>query len=372
MSASAALKRTIAVLPGDGIGPEVMREATKALSAVAALRGHSFKFNWADIGGAAFDSCGNHFPEDTQNVCKASDAVLFGSVGGPVDAQHLPKWSNAEKNSVLGLRKLFGFGVNVRPAKVFPNLQSLSPLKEQVLNRGQVDMIIVRELLGGIYFGEHKTDGDYASDVCEYTKELIVPPVEFAFKTAMKRDRKLTVVDKANVLDTSRLWRKIVNEIKPKYPDVAVDFMYVDNAVMQMIADPAQFDVVVTENMFGDILSDAASVLPGSLGLMPSASLGSGSLHMYEPSGGSAPALEGLGVANPIAQILSGALMLRFSFGLEEEARLIEMAVDATLDEGARTGDLVSPDDKTGTEKLLSTSEMGDRIVANINKLAQQ
>lgn len=327
--------------------------------------GHKFDYKHGLIGGAAFDKFNNHFPSETIEICRNSDAVLFGSVGGPVDAQHLAKWKDSEKNAVLGLRKEFDFAVNIRPAKIFKNLADLCPLKPEIINKKPVDMIIIRELVGDIYFGEHKTEGDRAWDVMEYTADQIRRPMEFAFKTAMNRGKKLTVVDKANVLDCSRLWRRVANEVKKDYPQVEMNFMYVDNAAMQLILNPSDFDVVVTGNLFGDILSDAASVLPGSLGLMPSASLGSGTLHMYEPSGGSAPDLTDKNVANPIAQILSGAMMLRYSFNMNKEAALVELAVDEVLRAGGRTGDLLLK----GETGAISTSEMGDRITQQVGDL---
>lgn len=350
----------VAVLAGDGIGPEVMAEAIKVLRAVESRFGHAFTFEDALIGGAAYEATGEHFPSATLATCERSDAVLFGSVGGPVDAQDQPKWKDAEKISLLGLRKALGLAVNVRPAKVYPILTPLSPLKRELIEEG-VDLVVVRELLGGIYFGEHGTEGDRAWDVMAYTESQVERVVRFAFEAARGRRKKLTVVDKANVLDCSRLWRKVAQRIAPEFPDVAMDFLYVDNAAMQLIKKPSSFDVIVTENMFGDILSDAASVLPGSLGLMPSASLGD-RVHLYEPAGGSAPDIAGKDVANPIAQILSAALMLRHSFGLEDEARAIEMAVERVLERGVRTGDLACEG-----ETRVSTSEMGGAVLKELS-----
>mmetsp|Transcript_1539 Transcript_1539/g.2436 ORF Transcript_1539/g.2436 Transcript_1539/m.2436 type:complete len:362 (-) Transcript_1539:81-1166(-) len=358
--------RRVAVLAGDGIGPEVMREAVKVLNRTASCVGSSFDFKHGLIGGAAYDKFENHFPQETIDICKESDAVLFGSVGGPVDSTDI-KWKDSEKNAVLGLRKHFGFAVNIRPAKIFRNLEPLCPLKPEIVKRAPVDMVIIRELVGDIYFGEHTTaaDGKSARDIMDYTEDQIAAPIKFAFETAMQRGKKVTVVDKANVLDCSRLWRRVANEIAPQYPEVTMDFMYVDNAAMQLIQNPGSFDVIATANLFGDILSDAASVLPGSLGLMPSASLSSGKLHMYEPSGGSAPQLTGLNVANPIAQILSGAMMLRYSFDAHQEAQLIEDAVDLVLQQGHRTGDLITDPSTTP----ISTSEMGSRIADAVESL---
>ncbi|MDP3975509.1 MAG: 3-isopropylmalate dehydrogenase [bacterium] len=353
------MNHSIAVLPGDGIGPEVMAEAIKVLDAIAKKFNHEFTYRQALIGGAAFVKYGQHLPEETVEICKNSNAILFGSVGGPVDQQDQPKWKDCEKNALLGLRKIFDLAVNVRPAKVYPMLASLSPLKAEIIEKG-IDLVIIRELVGGIYFGEHKTEGDLAHDVMSYDRAQIERPLHFAFQAAQKRRKKLTVVDKANVLDTSRLWRKVAQEMAPQYPNVAMDFLFVDNAAMQLIKNPSSFDVIVTENMFGDILSDIASVLPGSLGLMPSASLGN-KLHLYEPIGGSAPDIAGQNKANPIAQILSTALMLRYSFALEEEAQAIENAVQTALESGARTGDIASSD-----ELILSTVEMGQKILEKI------
>lgn len=351
----------VAVLPGDGIGPEVMDEAIKVLEHAGPLFGQSFEFDHAHVGGAAYDAHGEHFPESTRQTCEASDAILFGSVGGPVDEQHLPKWKDAEKNAVLGMRKAFDLAVNVRPATVYPALSHASPLRPDIVAKG-VDMVIVRELLGGLYFGEHRTDGDKAVDVCEYDVDQIRRPLEFAFAAAKQRRGRLTVVDKANVLDTSRLWRRVAKEMAPSHPEVELEFMYVDNAAMQLIKAPSHFDVIVTENLFGDILSDAASVLPGSLGLMPSASLG-GSKFMYEPSGGSAPDLTGKDVANPAAQILCTAMMLRYSLEQPAMAAAIEAAVSSTLAAGICTADIVAP----GVTPC-GTRAFGDAVCAKLSE----
>mmetsp|Transcript_31032 Transcript_31032/g.66754 ORF Transcript_31032/g.66754 Transcript_31032/m.66754 type:complete len:367 (-) Transcript_31032:195-1295(-) len=359
------VSKKVAVLSGDGIGPEVMVEALKVLNKVATLYGHTFTFTEAKVGGAAWAACEaagetpTHIPASTIELCASSDAILFGSVGGPVDKQHEPQWKDCEKNALLGLRKKFNLANNLRPSKVYPFLAHLCPLKPSIISAG-VDVLVVRELVGGIYFGEHKRDGDRAIDVMEYTVEGIKKPLIFGFEAAQLRKKKVTVVDKANVLETSRLWREVAREVKANYPDVEMDFMYVDNAAMQIIQNPSSFDVIITENMFGDILSDAASVLPGSLGLMPSASLGD-SVHMYEPSGGSAPDLAGKGVANPVAQILSGAMMLRYSFQMETEAAAIESAVEEVMKAGTLTGDLIEGKNKEGA---VSTSAMGDAVCA--------
>lgn len=361
------VEKKIAVLSGDGIGPEVMAEAVKVLKHLGTLYGHKFNFVEALCGGAAFEATEkagetpSHIPAATLQVCDSSDAILFGSVGGPVDQQHLPKWKDCEKNALLSLRKRFNLANNLRPSKVYPFLQHLCPLKPELAGSG-IDVLCVRELVGGIYFGEHKREGDRAWDVMEYTAEGIRKPVVFAFKAAQQRRKKVTIVDKANVLETSRLWREVAREVHKDFPDVEMEFMYVDNAAMQIITKPAAFDVICTENMFGDILSDALAMLPGSLGLMPSASLGD-TIHMYEPSGGSAPDIAGKNIANPVAQILSAAMMLRYSFGLEAEAVVIESAVTQVLEAGTLTGDLVP---KGSSTTPSSTSEMGDAVVAKI------
>lgn len=359
------VEKKIAVLAGDGIGPEVMAEAVKVLKQVEKLYGHNFEYVEALCGGVAYaatEAAGetpSHIPASTLETCASSDAILFGSVGGPVDQQHTSKWKDCEKNSLLTLRKRFNLANNLRPAQVYPFLAHLCPLKPELVEEG-IDVLVVRELVGGIYFGEHKREGDKAWDIMEYTVEGIRRPVKFAFEAAMLRKKKVTIVDKANVLETSRLWREVAKEVAKDYPEVQMEFMYVDNAAMQIIQKPSDFDVMATENMFGDILSDALATLPGSLGLMPSASLGD-TIHMYEPSGGSAPDLAGKGVANPVAQILSAALMLRYSFQLEVEAAAVEAAVNQVLESGTLTGDLiVKGSDKTA----CSTSQMGDAVVA--------
>ena len=358
--ATAAGNKLIAVVPGDGIGPEVMAEAIKVLDAACEVgsSGLSFVYEEGLVGGAAWDAHGCHLPQETIDLCARADTILFGSVGGPVTAQDEPKWKDSEKNALLGLRKEFQLAVNVRPAKVYPLLAELSPLKPAIINQG-VDLVVIRELVSGIYFGDHVTasDGDSAYDTMRYNKAEIALPLEFGFKAAMKRDKRLTVVDKANVLDTSRLWRTVAAEMAPRYPEVNVEYMYIDNACMQVIQNPSKFDVVATENMFGDILSDCASVLPGSLGLMPSASLGPDKM-MFEPIGGTAFELTGLDKANPIAQILSGALMLRYAFDAEPEASAVEAAVDKVLGRGLRTGDLAP----AGTPGIVGCAEMGSAI----------
>jgi len=358
------MNKKIALLPGDGIGEEVCTEAVRVLDAVAEANGHSFEYEKGLIGGAAWDDHQSHFPDATLEVCQGSDAILFGSIGGPIDLAHEPKWKDCEKNSILALRKAFNFNANFRPAKVYPELVDICPLREEVAGKG-VDMLIVRELLGDIYFGEHKRevrDGRrVAIDTAEYTEDQIASVAHTAFKAASKRRKSLVSVDKANVLETSRLWREVVKEVSAEYPDVGLEDMFVDNAAMQIIRDPSRFDVIVTANLFGDILSDAAAVLPGSLGLTPSASLNSEGFGMYEPQGGSAPELEGKSVANPIAQILSAGMLLKFSFGLTKEADSINQAVEKSLEQGFRTADIASAE----SEKL-STTEMTNKIIENL------
>ena len=358
------MKKKIAVLPGDGIGEEVMTQALRVLAHVEKKYGHEFQTTKGLVGGAAWDKYGEHFPEPSRKLCEESDAILFGSVGGPVSEQHQEKWKNCEARSILAMRKIFGFNANFRPVKVYPELKELSPLKREVIERG-VDMLFIRELNGDIYFGEHKTfvkDGRrMAVDVAEYTEDQIAAVAHTAFQAARKRRNKVTSVDKANVLDVSKLWRAVVHEVAREYPDVQMEDMLVDNCAMQIIRDPSQFDVILTGNMFGDILSDAGAVLPGSLGLLASASLNAEGFGLYEPPGGSAQDIAGKGVANPIAQILTVAMMLRFAFALTEEAASIENAVAQALKLGVRTGDIARAGEKT-----VGTVEMSDKILSFI------
>ena len=381
-----SLPYTIAVASGDGIGPEVCDQAIRVLKSVATAFGHSFIFTEALVGGAAYESTGEHLPKKTLETCESADAILFGSVGGPVHLQHEPKWANAERNAILGMRKHFSLAINVRPSKVYSQLSHLSPLKAEVIGGG-VDIVIIRELVGGAYFGLHETskDGRFSRDDMTYTYEQIEAAIRFGFLTAMGRPRRLlTVVDKANVLETSRLWRKVAKDIAPEFPDVKMDFMYVDNAAMQLVTRPTAFDVIVTENLFGDILSDEASVLPGSLGLMPSASLttngltlsGSGrsrKLHLFEPIGGTAPDIAGKKVANPIAQILSAAMLLRFGLQMEDEASAVEEAVDRALGAGFRTGDLrgAGAVETSGTTSV-GCEGMGTAIIEQLEKITTE
>ena len=294
-------------------------------------------------------------------MCRQANAILFGSVGGPINEQHLPKWRGCEAKSLLSLRKAFQFNTNIRPAKVYPALQDICPLKDRIIANG-IDVVIFRELLGDLYFGKHETTTvnglRQAQDQALYDEQQIRAILYPAFKVAQQRKGKLHSVDKANVLDTSKLWRAVANEVAAEYPEVELEHMLVDNCAMQLITNPSQFDVIVTSNMFGDILSDAAAVLPGSLGLMPSASLNDQGFGMFEPSGGSAPDIAGQDKANPIAQILSAAMMLRYSFGLEQEATAIEQAVETALAQGARTQDIAGVKDD-----VLGTTLMTDRLI---------
>ncbi len=356
----------IAVLAGDGIGPEVMSEALRVLESVGKCFGHTFEFEHGLVGGAAYERYQNHFPDETRDICVRNGAVLFGSVGGPVAAADLPKWKDCERNSILAIRKAFQFNANFRPVRVFPGMQTISPLKQEIVGRG-VDLLFVRELLGDIYFGEHRTetmDGSrVATDVAVYTEEQIASVAHIAFKAAMVRRKRVTSVDKANVLDTSKLWRTVVREVAKDYPEVELNDMLVDNCAMQLIANPSQFDVVLTANLFGDILSDAGAVLPGSLGLLPSASFNESGFGLYEPSGGSAPDIAGTGTANPVAQILSAALMLRYSFNLHAEAVSIENAAEQAVRDGYRTKDIAEDG-----RRAVGTSEIADAIIERIGR----
>jgi 3-isopropylmalate dehydrogenase len=357
------MKKIISLLPGDGIGPEIMIEAVKVLERIALFFGHEFVFLEADAGGAAWDKHGMHLPEETLRICNDSNAILFGAAGGPLSESNSPKWRNCEKETVLGLRKAFNFNINLRPVVVYPALSKTCPLKKRVIGKG-VDILCVRELLGCIYFGEHKTVGEpgrrVASDVMSYSEEAIAAVAHFAFKAALNRRKKVTSVDKANVLDCSRLWRDVVASVAGQYPQCELEHILVDNCAMQVITRPDRFDVLLMPNMFGDIISDELSVLAGSLGLLPSASLSSSSNHaMYEPAGGSAPDIAGRGTANPIGMILSAALMMRYSFGLEEEFQSICRAVEACLDDGFGTPDL-------RLERTVSTAIMGTLIAERI------
>ncbi|MGM0415493.1 MAG: 3-isopropylmalate dehydrogenase [Thermodesulfobacteriota bacterium] len=357
----------VAVLSGDGIGPEVMTEALKVLDAVGEKFDTKFNYTHANVGGAGIDNEGKALPETTVNTCKNSDAILFGSVGGP-KWESLPPDEQPERGALLPLRKIFGLFCNLRPAIVFPALTGSSSLKETVIEGG-FNILVVRELTGGIYFSEPKgvdeKDGVRRGyDTMLYTEPEIERITRVAFDVARKRGKKVCSIDKANVLSTSVLWREVVVRVAKEYPDVELSHMYVDNAAMQLVRWPKQFDVMLCGNMFGDIISDEAAMLTGSLGMLPSASLAEGSFGMYEPSGGSAPDIAGQGVANPIAQILSAAMMLRYSFDMKDAADAVEKAVEEVLDKGYRTGDIHQG---TDSETKVNTVQMGDAILKALN-----
>jgi 3-isopropylmalate dehydrogenase len=358
----------IAVLPGDGIGPEVMAEALKVLKAVNKKENVVFRTQEAQVGGAAWDHYHSHLPEETLAICRGSDAILFGSVGGPVREQNTPKWQGVEVHSLLGLRKAFGLFANLRPARLFPALAFASPLRQDVAREG-FDILVVRELTGGIYFGQPKGrtgtgEEETAFDTMVYSRHEIQRIAQVAFEIARKRRHKVTSIDKANVLTTMVFWRQVVEEVAADYPDVAYEPMYVDNAAMQLVKNPQQFDVLLCGNMFGDILSDEAAMLTGSLGMLPSASLSGSGFGMYEPGGGSAPDIAGQHIANPIAQILSAAMMLRYSLNMEKAALEIEKAVEKVLTEGYRTSDIAGKEDTP-----VSTETMGDLITTAYEQL---
>lgn len=355
----------IVTLPGDGIGPDIVKEAVKVLKKVAQVYGHTFNFNEQLIGGSAIDTAGSSLPQQTIDACKKADAVLLGAVGGP-KWDNLPNGDRPEKG-LLGIRSALGLFANLRPAILYPQLKFATPLKEEIVGDG-LDILIVRELTSGIYFGkrnkvvnEENPDETYATDEEKYTVTEIKRIVKVGFNSAMKRNKKVCVVDKANVLESSRLWREVVKEVAKDYPEVEYSFMYVDNAAMQLVANPRQFDVMITSNIFGDILSDEASIITGSIGMLSSASLREDSLGLYEPSHGSAPDIAGQNKANPLATILSAAMLLRYSMNLEKEAAAIEKAVNSVLDDGYRTGDIMSEG-----MKQVGTVEMGDLVVAAI------
>ena len=352
----------ITVLKGDGIGPEIVDEAIKVLNRAGEKFGFKFNYNYQLLGGCAIDATGVPYPKETADACKASQAVLLGAVGGP-------KWdsqpgNNRPEKGLLAIREDLGLFANLRPAKIFAPLKSASPIKEEIIGDG-LDILIVRELTGGIYFGDRGTYEENgvvgAYDTERYTYPEIKRIVKAGFEYAMKREKRLTCVDKANVLDSSRLWRKIVHEVAKDYPEVEVSDMLVDNCAMQLVMNPGQFDVILTENMFGDILSDEASMITGSIGMLSSASLNKTKLGLYEPSHGSAPDIAGKNVANPIATILSAAMMLRYSLDLDKEADAIEAAVAAVLKEGYRTTDIMSE----GCT-LVGTDKMGDLIAERV------
>ncbi len=356
------MTKNIAVIRGDGIGPEIVEQALRVLDRVASIYGHTFCYTDVDMGGCAIDRYGDPLPEEMLQKCVASDSVLLGAVGGE-------KWNDVPghmrpEKGLLRLRAGMGVYSNNRPAKIWPQLAAASPLKQSIVDQG-IDFIIVRELIGGIYFGEHQTnqtdDGLTAVDVLRYNEKEIERIGRIGFETARKRRKALCSVEKSNVLDSSRLWKKVMHRLAEEYPDVTLSDMLVDNCAMQIVKNPAQFDVIVTENMFGDILSDEASMITGSIGMIPSSSLGASSCGLYEPIHGSAPDIAGKDAANPIGTILSAAMMLRYSFDMEKEADAIERAVSDYLDAGYRTADIMG-DNMT----LVGCKQCGDLILERI------
>lgn len=353
----------IAVIPGDGIGPDIVEQGKLVLNKIGEKHGHTFNYTEVLAGGAAIDAVGEPLPEETIKVCKESDSVLLGAVGGP-KWDHLGGEDRPEK-ALLGLRSALGLFANIRPATMFKQLRDACPLKDEIIGEDGLDLVVVRELTGGIYFGERGRDtgsnGEEAYDTMMYSVDEVKRIAKVAFDIAMKRNKKVTSIDKANVLENSRLWRSVVEEVAKDYEEVTLEHLYVDNGAMQLVINPKQFDVILTGNMFGDILSDEASMITGSIGMLPSASLGISKLGMYEPIHGSAPDIAGMDKANPIATITSLAMMLRYSFDLEEEATAIEKAVEAVLEDGYRTGDIMSDG-----MKLVGTKEMGQLIVSKL------
>ncbi len=361
------MKARIAVLPGDGIGPEIMPQAVQVLETIAARYGHTFEFRAADVGGAAIDKTGRPLPDETLTLARESDAILLGAVGGPT-------WEGLDytvrpERALLGLREQLGLYANLRPAKLYPMLADASTLKPEVITG--IDLLVVRELTGGIYFGKPKgiektPDGEKGINTEVYTTAEIVRIGKVAFEAARKRRRKVTSVDKANVLESSELWRRVIIDVSKGYQDVELNHIYVDNCAMQLVRNPKQFDVLVTTNLFGDILSDEAAMLTGSIGMLPSASLGGtvSKVGLYEPIHGSAPDIAGRDLANPIATIASAAMMLSYSFNLDKEAAAIERAILLVLEQGYRTKDIQSPG-----SKLVGTKEMGRLIRAELGNV---
>lgn len=360
------MRYNVAIIPGDGIGPEVIEESLLVLKKIGEMYNHEFNFQEALAGGIAIDKTGEPLPKETIELCKNSDAILLGAVGGP-------KWDglSGEKRpekALLGLRSALGLYANIRPAVLHKALKEASPLRSDIVGEG-IDICVVRELIGGIYFGERGCSvegkmGEAAYDTEAYSVGEVERIAKTAFQIATKRSKKVTNIDKANVLESSRLWRSVVEKVAKDYPDVILEHMYVDNAAMQLIRNPQQFDVIVTTNMFGDILSDEASMITGSIGMLPSASLGEGSMGMYEPIHGSAPDIAGKNMANPIATILSSAMMLRLSLNLEEEAKTIEDAVTRVLEKDYRTSDIMN-----SGMKPVGTKEMGKLIMQELESL---
>ena len=363
------MEKTIALIPGDGIGPDVVAEAVNVLNVVAKKYGHTFSYKNVIAGGVAIDQFGHPLPQDQLDICLNSDAALLGAVGGP-KWDNLPSEIRPEK-ALLGLRGGMKVFANLRPAVMWKQLKDACPLKDEIVGDG-LDILIVRELTGGIYFGERGTSEDQntAWDTEKYTRPEVERIVRRGFEYAQKRQKKLCVVDKANILNSSQLWRRVAEDVKVDYPDVTLSYMYIDNASMQMVRNPRQFDVIATSNMFGDILSDEASQITGSIGMLASASLGDGTgPGLYEPIHGSAPDIAGKDLANPLATILSAAMLLRYSFGLETEAKDVENAVNAVLDAGWRTGDIAG--DVAAVKaagKLVGTKKMGELVVEYLNK----
>ena len=358
------MTKHIALIPGDGIGPEIVAQAKAVLDRVAEIFGHEFTYTEVAMGGNAIDRYGDPLPQEMLDKCLASDSVLLGAVGGP-------KWNGVPgpqrpEKGLLRLRAGMGVYSNNRPAKIWPQLASASPLKPEIVERG-IDFLIVRELIGGIYFGKHETvteNGEpVAIDELRYTESEIRRIGRIGFETAQKRNHRLCSVEKSNVLDSSRLWKKVMHQLAAEYPDVELSDMLVDNCAMQIVKDPSQFDVIVTENMFGDILSDEASMITGSIGMIPSSSLGDGTRGLYEPIHGSAPDIAGKDIANPIGTILAAAMMLRYSFDMAAEADCIESAVSAVLEAGYRTGDIFSP----GCTQV-GCREMGRLVTEHLKK----
>jgi 3-isopropylmalate dehydrogenase len=363
------VKARIALLPGDGIGPEVTSAAEQALAATARRFGHAFELRTFSIGGVAIRQTGEPLPETTLAACRESDAVLLGAVGDPAFDGNEPR--RRPEAALLALRRELGVYANLRPARVYAGLEAAGPLKSEIV--AGVDLLIVRELTGGLYYGTPRgvaEDGSSAHNTLRYTREEIERVAARAFEEARRRRRTLTSVDKANVLEASRLWRAVVTDISAAYPDVVVDHMYVDNCAMQLVRSPARFDVIVTENMFGDILSDEAGAVVGSLGLLPSASIGSGP-GLFEPVHGSAPDLSGRDAANPVGAIASAAMLLRYGLKLTEEADALDAAIAETIAIGARTVDLVARPEKSGApEKVLSCSQMAAAITEHIHAVS--
>ncbi len=347
------MKLNIAVLPGDGIGPEIVAAALDVTKAVCEKFGHELTYEYGICGADAIDKVGNPYPDETHELCMKSDAVLFGAVGDP-RFDNNPSAKVRPEQGLLAMRKKLGLYANIRPVTTFESLIHKSPLRADLVKGA--DFMCIRELTGGMYFGRpqgRSEDGNVAYDTCVYSREEVERVVTLAYEYAMKRRKKLTIVDKANVLATSRLWREVSKEIEPRYPEVETEYMFVDNAAMRLIQWPTSFDVMVTENMFGDILTDESSVITGSLGLLPSASIGTHT-SVFEPIHGSWPQAAGQNIANPLATVLSAAMMLEYAFGLKEEAALIRQAVDASMEKLVRTGDI-----QVEGEKVYKTSEVG-------------